>query len=69
METNEQKPISDLERIQRSYTTGGQVYEPAKDQRTYPVSPQEGSKIVETWSASFACVSRVIRAELGRFPD
>ena len=38
METNVQKPVSDLERIQQSYITGGQAYVPAKDES--PVTPK-----------------------------
>jgi hypothetical protein len=41
METNIQKPLSDLERIQRSYTSGGQTYTPANQSSRPTPSRQE----------------------------
>jgi hypothetical protein len=45
METNVQKPISDLERIQQSYTSGGQPYVPGKDGSFVPAKRTEGPQV------------------------
>jgi hypothetical protein len=42
MENNMQKPMSDLERIQQSYTSGGQTYAPPKDDASLPAKRSEG---------------------------
>ena len=41
MENTAQKPASDLERIQQSYTTGTQEYKPASEKATVPATRQE----------------------------
>ena len=41
METKVQKQISDLERIQQSYTSGGQDYVPSKDKATPSPTQQQ----------------------------
>ena len=45
MENTAQKPASDLERIQQSYTTGTQEYRPGNEKAEPPVRRQEAQTV------------------------
>ncbi len=45
MEKDMQKPISDLERIQQSYISGGQAYVPPTEGSPMPVKRTEGPQL------------------------
>jgi hypothetical protein len=57
MENSEQKPISDLERIQESYTSGTQAYDPGKDKAApTPAMGQEAQTLTHSMFAFIAGV-------------